>query len=52
MVNEVLSEALEICQAVKVGIKSACIRCHEREELRVDEFLLLLDCDFVREDLL
>ena len=52
VVNEVLSEALEIRQAVEVGVKSASICCHEREEFRVYKLLLLLDCDFVGKNLL
>ena len=52
VVNDVLSEALEIRQAVEVGIETTSVCCHECEEFRVDKLLLLLDCDFVWKHLL
>ena len=52
ILDEILSEALIIGQAVEIRIESTLICCHKREKLRVDQLFLDVNCDFVREYLL
>ena len=52
VLDEVLREAFVVCQAVEVGVEPSAVCRHECEELGIDEFLLLLDSNFIWEYLL
>ena len=52
VLDKVLSEPFEVCQAMEVRVEATLICCHECEESGIDEFFLHVNGDLVGEYLL